>query len=84
MVIGLETAKLGIGKINVIDVESGVILKGTVLTVQNRIAGANAALQCHVPDHCLVDVEEAAAQVTSVAATVDHPAHQGGMLGLLC
>jgi len=80
MAIGLETVKLGIGKINVIAVVSGVILKETVKTVQNQ-PGVSGLFQDHLPGHCRVVVEEAVVQVTTaeVAATVDPPDHQGQM-----
>lgn len=82
MAIGLETVKLGIGKTNVIAVVRGVILKETVLTVQNPITGVNTVHQGqgHAPDHYLEDVEEVAVQVTKIAVTVDQPVHQGGIL----
>jgi len=80
MAIGLETAKQGIGKINVIAVVSGVISKETVKTVQNPPAGVSDLFQDHLLDHCHVVVGEAVVQVTTaeVAATVD-PDHQGRM-----
>lgn len=80
MAIGLETAKQGIGKINVIAVVSEAILKGTVKTVQNPPAGVSGLFQDHLLGHCRVAVEEAVVQVTTagVAATVD-PDHQGRM-----
>lgn len=83
MAIGLETVKLGIGKINVIAVVRGVILKETVKTVQNQPAGVSGLLQDHLLGRCRVVVEEAAVQVTTaeVVATVevDPPDHRGWM-----